>query len=108
MLGIIAHRFPEYADFEKNKILRVFLANLKEKSLTDAAFTGLYSFLFAYPDSIKKENQDAYIFKCIMNSITMVENDRMYSIVKSWYQNLRHIAHFYVYCILIILIVYYI
>ncbi|RGB41839.1 hypothetical protein C1646_738849 [Rhizophagus diaphanus] len=72
MLGILAHRFPEYVDFEKNKILRVFLANLKEKSLTDAAFTGLYSFLFAYPDSIKKDNQ--YVFKCIMNSITMVEN----------------------------------
>ena len=83
MLGIIAHRFPEYVDFEKNKILRVFLANLKEKSLTDAAFTGLYSFLFAYPDLIKNENKDSYIFKCIMNSITMVENDRMYSIVKS-------------------------
>jgi hypothetical protein len=81
MLGILAHRFPEYVDFEKNKILRVFLANLKEKSLTDAAFTGLYSFLFAYPDSIKKDNQ--YVFKCIMNSITMVENGRMYSIVKS-------------------------
>ncbi|GES81504.1 DNA-dependent protein kinase catalytic subunit [Rhizophagus clarus] len=84
MLGILAHRFPEYVDFEKNKILRVFLANLKEKSLTDAAFTGLYSFLFAYPDLIKKENH--YVFKCIMNSITMVENDRMYSIVKTGLQ----------------------
>ncbi|CAI2170936.1 4833_t:CDS:10 [Funneliformis geosporum] len=54
MLGIIAHRFPEYVNAEKDKILRVFIANLKEKSLTDAAFTGLHSFLFAYPDSLKK------------------------------------------------------
>ncbi|CAG8489558.1 14379_t:CDS:10 [Funneliformis mosseae] len=79
MLGIIAHRFPEYVDDEKDKILRVFIANLKEKSLTDAAFTGLHSFLFAYPDSLKKVNQDAYVFKCVMNSITIFENERMYT-----------------------------
>jgi len=87
MLGIIAHRFPEYVDFEKDKILRVFIANLKEKSLTDAAFTGLHSFLFAYPDSLKNGNQDEYVFKCVMNSITL-ENERMYSITKSWYPSL--------------------
>ncbi|CAG8784106.1 15929_t:CDS:1, partial [Racocetra fulgida] len=53
-LGIIAYRFPEHSEKERDKILRVFLNKLKDPNHSNSAFKGLHYFLFSFPDSLQK------------------------------------------------------
>ncbi|CAG8455683.1 16904_t:CDS:10, partial [Cetraspora pellucida] len=81
-LGIIAYRFPEHSEQNRDKILRVFLNKLKDPNHSNAAFKGLHYFLFSFPDSLHKV-QEEYVFQCILRSTTMVENESHYDIAKT-------------------------
>ncbi|CAG8447868.1 11173_t:CDS:10, partial [Dentiscutata heterogama] len=79
----ILQRFPEHSKKDCDKLLRVFINKLKDPDHSNAAFKGLHSFLFSFPDLLKKANQEEYVFQCILRSITMVENESHYDIAKT-------------------------
>ncbi|CAG8725067.1 17091_t:CDS:2, partial [Acaulospora morrowiae] len=83
MIGIVSRRFPEQSEKDQDKILRVFIHMLKDPNHANAAFKGLHSFLFSFPDVPRKAGSEGYIFECIQRSITMVENETRYDIAKT-------------------------
>ncbi|CAG8506964.1 12822_t:CDS:10, partial [Acaulospora colombiana] len=83
IIGIISRRFPEQSEKDQDKILRVFIHMLKDRNHSSAAFKGLHSFLYSFPDAPRKAGNEGYVFECIQRSIAMVENETRYDIAKT-------------------------